>query len=208
MTKKTKTDEQEMPEDTGNESANLLESQEESQTENADDSETAGNESDDTVETKPETPAELTPEEKIDAYIRKEQVLREAQTELNTLENNRADARREVNSYKEPIADARAKVARLISCDVSGFLRWEKEQELPLIQKAEAAANAWRHEPIDKLDVTAKDREKLAEHFTTCGSVADWLGKDFPDSKVGLNGEKTKDRLRDAINKISGTLVG
>ena len=87
---------------------------------------------------------------------------------------------------------------------MSGFLRWEKEQELPLIQKAEEAANAWRGRIVQDLDVTAKDKEKLGEHFITCGQVADWLGKDFPDKKAGLNGEKTKDRLRDAINKMSG----
>jgi hypothetical protein len=147
---------------------------------------------------------ELTPDEKIEAYIRKEQVLREAQTELNNLENQRSELRREINGFKEPIADVRSKVNRLISCDIAGFLRWEKEQELPLLQKAEEAANAWRNLSVDKLDVTAKDKEHLAEHFTTCGSVADWLGKDFPDKKPGLNGEKTKDRLREAINKISG----
>ena len=149
-------------------------------------------------------PAELTQEEKIAAYIRKEQVLREAQSELNSLEDQQADARKEMNSYKKPISEARAKVERLISCDVSGFLRWEKEQELPLLQKAEEAANAWRKESIEQLDVTAKDKEKLAGHFTTCGSVADWLCKEWPDRKPGLNGEKTKERLRDAINKISG----
>jgi hypothetical protein len=153
------------------------------------------------------TEKELTQDEQIAAYIRKEQILRDAQTELNTLENQRADARREVNSYKEPIADARAKVARLISCDVSGFLRWEKEQELPLIQKAEEAANAWRHVSVSQLDITVKEREKLFAHdFLLCGQVADWLGRDFPDKKTGLNGEKTKERLRDAINKISGNV--
>jgi len=151
-------------------------------------------------------PPELTQEEKIAAYIRKEQVLREAQSDLNSLEDQQADARREMNSFKKPISEARAKVERLISCDVSGFLRWEKEQELPLIQKAEEAANAWKELPVESLDVTAKDKEKLAEHFTTCGNVADWLGKDFADKKTGLNGEKTKDRLQVAINKISGNM--
>ncbi|MDR0328956.1 MAG: hypothetical protein LBI05_11740 [Planctomycetaceae bacterium] len=165
----------------------------------------------DTVEVDPniqiaEQPPGLTPEEKIDAYERKEQVLREAQTELNSLEDQQAECRKEMNSFKKPISEARAKVERLISCDVSGFLRWEKEQELPLIQKAEEAANAWKSMHVSKLDVTAKDKEKLAEHFVTCGALADWLGKDFPDKKPGISGEKTKDRLRDAINKISGNL--
>jgi hypothetical protein len=54
------------------------------------------------------------------------------------------------------------------------------------------------------VDDDTVDKEKLAECFLTCGQVADWLGKDFPDKKPGLSGEKTKDRLRDAINKISG----
>jgi hypothetical protein len=74
------------------------------------------------------------------------------------------------------------------------------------LQKAEEAANAWRELPVENLGVTAKDKEKLAEYFTTCGSVAEWLGKDFPDKKPGISGEKTKDRLRDAINKISGNV--
>jgi hypothetical protein len=146
---------------------------------------------------------ELTQDEQNAAYKRKDQVLRDALTEQNNLEDLHAAAKREAKSYEKPIAEAKAKVARLISCDVSGFLRWEKEQELPLLRKAEEAANAWRSEPVDKLDVTEKDREHLAEHFVTCGSVADWLCKDFPDKKSGLNGEKTKDRLRDAIEKIS-----
>jgi len=148
---------------------------------------------------------ELTDEQKIEAYIRKEQVLRDAQTELVNLEHTVADLRREINGYKEPIADARAKVARLISCDVHGFLKWEQEQELPLLRKAEAAANAWRYESVEKLDVTEKDKEHLQEHFANCGSVADWLCLDFPDKKKGLNGEATKERLRTAIAKISGT---
>jgi hypothetical protein len=130
--------------------------------------------------------------------------LREAQTELNTLEYQQSDARKEMNSYKKPISDARAKVERLISCDVHGFLNWEKEQELPLLRAAERAANAWKSSPVAELDVTEKDKEKLAECFITCGEVAEWLGKDFPEKKPGLNGEKTKDRLREAINKISG----
>ena len=162
---------------------------------------------DDTVDIDPDIqPAELTQEEKIEAYIRKEQVLREAQSDLNSLEDQQADARREMNSYKKPISEARAKVERLISCDVSGFLRWEKEQELPLLQKAEEMANAWRNNPVGDLDVTPALREKLCECFITCGQVADWLGKDFPDKKTGLNGEKTKERLRDAINKIAGNM--
>jgi len=166
--------------------------------------ETEATEPVDTNTAEADTPAELTQDEKIAAYIRKEQVLREAQSELNSLEDQQADARKEMNSYKKPISEARAKVERLISCDVSGFLRWEKEQELPLLRKAEEVANAWRNEPIEQLDVTAKDKERLGEHFTTCGAVADWLCKEWPDSKAGLNGEKTKERLRDAINKISG----
>jgi len=148
---------------------------------------------------------ELTDEQKIEAYIRKEQVLRDAQTELVNLEHTVADLRREINGYKEPIADARAKVARLISCDVHGFLKWEQEQELPLLRKVEAAANAWRYESVEKLDVTEKDKENLQEHFANCGSVADWLCLDFHDKKKGLNGEATKERLRNAIAKISGT---
>ena len=159
----------------------------------------------DTVEIDPDIqPAELTQEEKIEAYIRKEQVLREAQTELNNLKNLKAAAKREMDSYKKPIADADAKVNELITCDVSGFLRWEKEQELPLLRKAEEAANAWRNNPVGDLNVTPALREKLCECFSTCGQVADWLGKDFPDKKTGLNGEKTKERLRDAIDKIAG----
>jgi hypothetical protein len=146
-----------------------------------------------------ETP-EFSVEEKIDAYLRKEKVLREAQNELVNLEESLEETRREMNAYKKPIAAARGKISRLISCDISGFLKWEKEQELPLLQQAEA----WRNESVDKLDVTAKDKEKLAEHFHTCGNVADWLGKDFPSKKPGLNGEKTKERRRDAIEKISG----
>ena len=155
-------------------------------------------------ESQTESPPELTPEQKIEAYIRKEQTLREAQTELNNLEDRQASARSLANSLKDPIANARAKVERLISCDVSGFLRWEKEQELPLIRAAEEAANAWKNEPVTALDVTEKDKEKLAEYFVTCGQVADWLGKDFSEKKPGISGEKKKDRLRTAINKISG----
>ena len=129
----------------------------------------ARNDDENTVEVDPEIqPVELTPEEKIEAYIRKEQVLREAMSDLTSLVGQQADARREMNSFKKPISEAQAKVTRLISCDVSGFLRWEKEQELPLLRMAEEAANAWRNEPVEKLDVTEKDREKLAEHFTTC----------------------------------------
>jgi len=175
-----------------------------------------GDETTDTVleSAQPETaeeetkPAPLTTEQENDARRRKEQVLREAQTELDNLEDEQADARKEVNSYKKPIADARSKVRRLISCDVHGFLQWEREQELPLLRSAEEAANAWKNEPVDKLDVTAKDREHLAEHFVTCGNVADWLGKDFPDKKKGLNGQATKERLRNAIQKISGVFFG
>ena len=149
-------------------------------------------------------PPELTLEKIVEAHRRKDQVLREAQTELNNLENKQAAARSVANSLKDPIADARAKVERLISCDVSGFLRWEKEQELPLLRKAEEAANAWKCEPVKALDVTEKDKERLAEHFVTCGQVADWLCADFREHKPYLSGEKTMDRLRNAINKISG----
>ena len=67
-------------------------------------------------------PAELTQDEKIEAYIRKEQVVREAQSELDNLKNAQATARREVNSYKKPIDEAEAKVRRLNTCDVSGNL--------------------------------------------------------------------------------------
>ena len=152
------------------------------------------------------TPPELTTEQENEVRRRKEQVLREAQTELDNLEDEQAEARKEVNSYKKPIADARSRVRRLISCDVHGFLRWEKEQELPLLRAAEEAANAWRNEPVKKLDVTAKDKEHLAEHFNTCGSVADWLCQDYPGKKKGLNGQVVKERLRNAIQKISGVL--
>jgi hypothetical protein len=196
MPKKTKTAELEVPE-TATETAD-----DRPQTAAEDSADNGTDAADtDTVEVDPNIqPPELTPEEKIDAYERKEQVLREAQTELNSLEDQQAECRKEMNSFKKPISEARAKVNRLISCDMSGFLKWEKEQELPLIQRAEA----WKQKPVGELDVTEKDREKLAEHFTTCGALADWLGKDFPDKKPGLNGEKTKDRLHDAINKISG----
>jgi len=159
-----------------------------------------------TQETEP-APPELTPEEKIELYARREQVLRDAQTELNNLERKQQAARSTANSLKEPIAEAKTKVNRLINCDIFGFQRWEKEQELPLIRKAEEAANAWKNEPVSALDVTEKDKEKLAECFITCGQVSEWLCKDFPDKKPGLNNEKTKDRLRNAINKISGMNV-
>jgi hypothetical protein len=125
--------------------------------------ETAAEDDSDSVETEAsEAPAELTPEQKIETYIRKEQVLRDAQTELENLEDEQAEARREMNSYKKPIADARSKVARLISCDVHGFLQWEKEQELPLLRKAEAAANAWRREQLVAMRVQEKNRFQQA----------------------------------------------
>jgi predicted nuclease with TOPRIM domain len=157
------------------------------------------------VPEKSDAPVELSQDQKIEAYLRKEQVLRDAQTELENLEDEQAEARREMNSYKKPIADARSKVSRLISCDVHGFLQWEKEQELPLIRKAEEAANAWRDEPVEKLDVMKKHKKPLAKHFKNCGAVAEWLGKSFPEKKAGLNGDEVRDHLTDAINKISGT---
>jgi len=158
-------------ETTGSESPEPLETQDDGTVENAEDSsevdsENESTESDDTdvVETDPDIqPVELTPEEKIVAYVRKEQTLREAQSDLNSLEDQQADARRNMNSFKKPISEARAKVERLISCDMSGFLLWEKEQELPLLRKAEEEANAWRMRIVQDLDVTAKDREKLGE---------------------------------------------
>jgi hypothetical protein len=207
MKKKTKTAVLEIPEETADDCLQTA-TEETTDTEQTEcvESEPSDPESTEPETAEPEAPAELTPEEKIEAYVRKEQVQREAQTELDNLEDAQAAAKKEVNGYKTLIADARAKVRRLNSCDVSGFLRWEKEQELPLIRKAEEAANAWRHMPVENLDVTEKDKEKLAEHFTSCGSVADWLGKEFPDKKTGLNGEKTKERLRDAIYKISGNV--
>jgi hypothetical protein len=209
MTKKTKTAELEVPEEeTAEESTDVTETD----TADTDVTETDETESDaadtDTVEVDPNIqPPELTQEEKIDSYQRKEQVLREAQSELNSLEDQQAEARKDMNSYKKTISEARAKVERLISCDVSGFLRWEKEQELPLLQRAEEEENAWKSKPVFELDVTKKDKEKLAEHFLTCGALADWLGKDVPDKKPGISGEKTKDRLRDAIDKISGNVT-
>jgi len=176
MTKKTKTAEHEIPEE----------------------------ETETTAPVETDTAAELTQEEENEARRRKDQVLRDAQAELNSLKSLKSAAASEARSYVKPIAEAEAKVNRLVFTDVKGFLEWEKEQELPLLRKAEEAANAWRDESVEQLDVTENDKEKLAEHFITCGAVADWLGKDWPDKKPGLNGEKTKDRLRDAINKISG----
>ena len=161
----------------------------------------------DTVEIDPDIqPTELTQEQENEARRRKDQVLRDAQAELNNLKSLKSAAASEVRSYTKPIAEAEAKVNRLVFTDVKGFLEWEKEQELPLLQKAEEMANAWRNNPVGDLDVTPALREKLCECFITCGQVADWLGKDFPEKKTGLNGEKTKERLRDAINKISGNM--
>ena len=148
--------------------------------------------------------AELTQEQENEVRRRKDQVVRDAQAELNNLESLKSAAASEVRSYTKSIAEAKAKVNRLVFTDVSGFLNWEKEQELPLLQMAEVAANAWRDESIEKLDVPAKDKKKLVKHFSNCGEVADWLGKDWPEKKTGLNDAETKERLRDAINKISG----
>jgi uncharacterized membrane-anchored protein YhcB (DUF1043 family) len=213
MTKKTKTAELEIPEETAECSQQTAEEEEtvdtastESVAEETADTESAEQEPTEPEPAKPEPPAELTPGEKIEAYTRKEQVQREAQTELDNLEDALSAPKKEANGYKTLIADARAKVRRLNQCDVSGFLRWEKEQELPLIRKAEEAANALRHKPVEDLDVTEKCKERIAEHFTTCGSLADWLGKDFRDKKKGLGGEKTQELLRNAINKISGNV--
>ncbi|GHT22395.1 hypothetical protein FACS189419_04880 [Planctomycetales bacterium] len=149
-------------------------------------------------------PPELTQEQIIAASERKDQRLREINNERCNLEDDIAEHRREANSLRKSLQDVMSNLNRIITSDIAGFIRWEKEQELPLLQAAERETNAWRELPVDKLDVTAKDKEHLAEHFFDCGQVADWIGKDFPDKKPGLNGEKTKDRLRDAINKISG----
>ncbi|GHT17537.1 hypothetical protein FACS1894189_3580 [Planctomycetales bacterium] len=158
-----------------------------------------------TPETQPENkPPELTQEQIIAASERKDQKLREINNERCNLEDDIAEHRREANSLRKSLQDVMNNLNTLITSDIAGFIRWEKEQELPLLQVAEQKANAWRELPVDKLDVTAKDKEHLAEYFFDCGQVSDWLCKDFPDKKPGLNGEKTKDRLRDAINKLSG----
>ncbi|MDR3234999.1 MAG: hypothetical protein LBT46_15280 [Planctomycetaceae bacterium] len=63
----------------------------------------------------------------------------------------------------------------------------------------------WRDKPIDLLAVTDKDKEKLYQAgFVTCGEIADWLSKDWVEKKQGCNGKVFQDRLRDAVNKISG----
>jgi hypothetical protein len=151
-------------------------------------------------------PPQLTQEQIIAASERKDQRLREINTERNNLEGEIAERRREANALRKDLKSVMDTLNTLITSDVAGFIKWEKEQELPLLQLAERNANAWRDLPVEKLDVTAADKEKLLLHFTRCGEVCDWLCLDFPDKKSGLNGEKTKDRLRDAINKISGVL--
>ena len=71
---------------TGNETEDLPEMKDESQVENTENSETAGNDDENAVEVDPAIqPPELTADEKIEAYIRKEQVLREAQSEKTAL---------------------------------------------------------------------------------------------------------------------------
>jgi len=156
------------------------------------------------VETPSEAPAELTPEQQIEAYKRKEWILFESQSKLNSLEETVSELQFKIKNFKKSIVSTQSKINKLISCDISGFLQWEQEQKLPLLEKAEEAANAWRVESVEKLDVTEKDKEKLLQHFAKCGEVADWLCKDFPEKKKGLDGEATKERLRNAINKISG----
>jgi hypothetical protein len=150
------------------------------------------------------TTTELTQEQLIEASKRKDQRLREINNARCMLEDEIAEHRREANSLRKSLQDEMSKLNTLITSDIAGFIRWEKEQELPLLQAAEREKTAWRELPVEQLDVTAKDTENLLKHFTRCGELCDWLCKDFPEKKPGISGEKTKDRLRDAINKISG----
>lgn len=155
---------------------------------------------------------EPTEEELIAADSRRDSRIKEINHEMHAMEDLQIAARREANSYKKPLADMRVKLDRLIFADARSFLEMEREEKAansrPLLDAADEAekrANAWRNEPVDKLDVTEKDREKLLACFSTCGEVADWIGKEWPEKKPGLGGEKTKDRIRSAIEKISGS---
>lgn len=146
------------------------------------------------------------------AYKRRENRLQEAQSQLHSLEDMQAACRRQANGYKKPIADAKSILERIVFTDIYGFIAMEEEERkansLPLIEAAEEAkrrANAWKLESVEKLDVKEKDIEKIIVHFSTCGEVAEWIGREWPEKKSGLGGEKIRDRIRDAIIKISGS---
>jgi len=121
---------------------------------------------------------------------------------LNSLEDQQAEARREMNSYKKPISDARAKVERLISCDVSGFLVWEKEQELPLLRKAEEEANAWKREPVDKLDLPKGIIAAFTEHgFDRVVQVSDWYNLEYRSKIKGVS-KSGIEKIGTALEKL------
>jgi len=139
----------------------------------------------------------------IEAYKRKEQALRDAQSKARAVEDEAIEYRRLASDYKKRYVELRNNVDVLINCDISGFIAWEKEQNNTLFRKQEQAENAWRNLPVENLDLPEKDKEKISEHFFTCGAFADWLNLDFPPKKKGIT-EKVREKGIDAINKISG----
>ena len=153
-----------------------------------------------------------TTEELLEAARRKEAKISEADTECRNLESLQSSLRSQANGYKKPITEFRNVITKYARMTPEEFLRMEEEERnansLPLIDAAEEAerrANAWKALSVSSLDMPEKDKDKIAACFSTCGEVGEWIAKDWPEKKAGLGGEKIRNRIRDAINKISGS---
>jgi len=156
--------------------------------------------------TEPMEPAGPTDKELDAARDRRDAEMRKLNLEVIEMKESARIARQEANSYKKPLADLEAKLTRIIQTDPRGYLLMEKEERQenarPLLDKMDD----WRELPVEKLDLPEKDREKLIKaEFENCGKISDWLSRDFPEKKPGCNRQDFKDRLRGAINKISGS---
>ncbi len=153
-------------------------------------------------------PSEHTPEKLNSAKDRLLERIRKTNHEVRELEDERSIHAGAARRLAKSVSEKRLELDRLTNLNADSFLDLEEEERkanaLPLIEAAERKANEWKRFPVDKLDLPEKDIEKLLKHFELCGEVADWLCRDYPEKKEGCNGKAFRDRVVDAINKISG----
>ena len=71
---------------------------------------------------------DLTPEEELDAFRRKDKAQRKGLIKAYRLKHKAGNAKLEASILKKSFEEASAEVEKLINFDINNFLRWEEEQ--------------------------------------------------------------------------------
>lgn len=73
--------------------------------------------------------------------------------------------------------------------------------ESPLLDQPGVDPDAWKNIRIADADMKDSLKEKIAEHFTTLGELAEWLNLEFPPKKKGI-GPKVREQIVEWFDKF------